>query len=108
MNDDDEDHDARGNVRGGFDGIVIGVAVALLGPTRGFFPDKVWPCSCEAAEGKFDFQLGFRTSIFEDFHSDEFAGRIVPGSIKWEPIVKYVTLDSTFSKSLGFWNLYHF
>jgi len=35
MNDDD-DHDARGNVRGGFDGIVIGVAVALLGPTRGF------------------------------------------------------------------------
>ena len=34
MNDDD-DHDASWNVRGGFDGIVIGVAVALLGPTWG-------------------------------------------------------------------------
>jgi hypothetical protein len=31
--------------------------------------------------------LGLRMSTFDDFHNDEFGGRSVPGSMKWEAII---------------------
>lgn len=68
----------------------MGVAFVLLGMDGGRELDVVGSGRVVLVGGKFAlFQLGLRTSTFDDFQRVEFGGRSALGSRKWAAVLDH-------------------